>query len=31
VSIYETFGTNPVWADILIHDGAVVAMDFREG
>lgn len=31
VSIYETFGTNPVWADILINDGAVVAMDFREG
>jgi hypothetical protein len=30
VSIYENFGTNPTWADILIHDGAVVAMDFKE-
>jgi hypothetical protein len=29
VSIYETFGTNPRWADILIHDGAVIAMDFK--
>lgn len=29
VSIYETFGTNPSWADILIHDGTVVAMDFK--
>ena len=29
VSIYETFGTNPTWADILIHDGTVVAMDFK--
>jgi hypothetical protein len=29
VSIYENFGTNPTWADILIHDGQVVAMDFK--
>ncbi len=29
VSIYEAFGTNPSWADILIHDGTVVAMDFK--
>ena len=29
VTVYETFGTNPSWADILIHDGAVVAMDFK--
>lgn len=29
VSIYETFGTNPAWADILIHDGQIVAMDFK--
>jgi hypothetical protein len=29
VSIYESFGTNPRWADILIHDGTVIAMDFK--
>jgi hypothetical protein len=29
VSIYEAFGTNPEWADILIFDGAVIAMDFK--
>jgi hypothetical protein len=27
VTVYETFGTNPTWAEILIHDGQVVAMD----
>jgi hypothetical protein len=29
VTVYERFGSGPVWADILIHDGAVVAMDFK--
>ncbi|MGR3434569.1 MAG: hypothetical protein ACU0CO_06725 [Shimia sp.] len=29
VSVYDGFGTNPSWADVLLHDGAVVAKDFR--
>lgn len=29
VTVYERFGSSPVWAEILIHDGAVVAMDFK--
>ena len=29
VTVYEAFGTNPSWAEILIHDGEVVAMDFK--
>ncbi|MEL6913976.1 MAG: hypothetical protein AAFP13_05710 [Pseudomonadota bacterium] len=29
VSVYERFGTNPTWADMLIYDGAVVAKDFK--
>ena len=31
VSIYESFGTNPTWSDVLIHDGEVVAVDRRSG
>ena len=31
VTVYQNFGTNPSWANILIHDGAVVAMDVVEG
>ncbi|MEM1302582.1 MAG: hypothetical protein AAGH17_08370 [Pseudomonadota bacterium] len=29
VSVYERFGTNPRWADMLIHDGRVVAKDLK--
>ncbi|MEL6549450.1 MAG: hypothetical protein AAFQ54_04300 [Pseudomonadota bacterium] len=29
VSVYERFGTNPTWADMLIYDGVVVAKDFK--
>ncbi|MEM8591974.1 MAG: hypothetical protein AAGF13_05555 [Pseudomonadota bacterium] len=29
VSVYERFGTNPTWADMLIYDGEVVAKDFK--
>ncbi|MGR3490586.1 MAG: hypothetical protein ACU0DW_00900 [Shimia sp.] len=29
VSVYERFGTSPQWADILIHDGAIVAKDLK--
>ncbi|MEM9438320.1 MAG: hypothetical protein AAGA15_14885 [Pseudomonadota bacterium] len=29
VSVYERFGTNPTWADLLIYDGEVVAKDFK--
>ncbi|MCC5974785.1 MAG: hypothetical protein JJT81_12115 [Rubellimicrobium sp.] len=29
VTVYERFGSSPVWAEILIHDGAVVAKDFK--
>ncbi|MEM1235089.1 MAG: hypothetical protein AAGH70_13285 [Pseudomonadota bacterium] len=29
VSVYERFGTSPTWADMLIHDGRVVAKDFK--
>jgi len=31
VTVYQNFGTNPSWANILIHDGVVVAMDTVEG
>lgn len=31
ISVYERFGENPRWADILLHDGAVVAKDFKGG
>lgn len=31
VTVYQNFGTNPSWANILIHDGAVVAMDIVGG
>ena len=29
VSVYERFGSNPVWKTILIHDGEVVETDIR--
>jgi hypothetical protein len=29
VSVYERFGSNPVWKTILLHDGKVVATDIR--
>jgi hypothetical protein len=29
VTIYDSFGANPTWSDVLIHDGEVVAMDAR--
>lgn len=29
VSVYETFGSNPVWKTILLHDGEVVETDIR--
>lgn len=31
VSVYETFGSNPVWKTILLHDGKVVETDIRGG
>lgn len=30
VSVYENFGSNPVWKTILIHDGEVVETDIRD-
>ena len=29
VSVYERFGSNPRWKNILLHDGEVVAMDMK--
>lgn len=29
VSVYERFGSNPRWADILLHDGQVLAKDIK--
>ncbi|MFP7673902.1 hypothetical protein ACG74X_11180 [Marivita sp. S0852] len=29
VSVYEQFGSNPIWKTILIHDGEVVETDIR--
>lgn len=29
VSVYERFGTNPRWADILLYKGTVLAKDFK--
>ncbi|MGJ8602849.1 MAG: hypothetical protein ACSHXH_01905 [Marivita sp.] len=29
VSVYERFGSNPIWKTILLHDGAVVETDIR--
>ncbi|MEO0676974.1 MAG: hypothetical protein AAFZ02_05385 [Pseudomonadota bacterium] len=29
VSVYQRFGTNPDWADMLIYEGEVVAKDFK--
>ncbi|MEN8659412.1 MAG: hypothetical protein ABF313_15340, partial [Marivita sp.] len=29
VSVYETFGSNPEWKTILLHDGEVVETDIR--
>ncbi|SHG86648.1 hypothetical protein [Marivita hallyeonensis] len=29
VSVYERFGSNPVWKTILIHDGEVIETDIR--
>lgn len=29
LTVYANFGTNPEWADILLSDGEVVAMDFK--
>lgn len=31
ISVYEKFSGNPSWADVLLHDGAVVAQDFKGG
>ncbi|MWD26341.1 hypothetical protein E0K89_002490 [Aquicoccus sp. SCR17] len=31
LSIYERFGSNPEWANILLHDGEVEAMDLKNG
>jgi hypothetical protein len=31
VTIYETFGTNPEWGEIFVHDGQVMAIDVRRG
>ncbi len=30
VTAYETFGANPRWVEILLHDGEVKAIDFKE-
>ena len=29
VSVYETFGSNPFWKTILLHDGKVMETDIR--
>jgi hypothetical protein len=29
VSVYERFGSNPVWKTILLHDGEVIETDIR--
>jgi len=29
ITVYETFGTNPEWNEILLHDGDVRAISFR--
>lgn len=29
VSIYERFGSNPRWKNLLLHDGAVMALDIK--
>lgn len=29
VSIYERFGENPVWKNLLLHDGAALALDIK--
>ncbi len=29
VSVYGTFGSNPVWKTILLHDGTVIETDIR--
>ena len=31
VTIYETFGTNPEWGEIFLHEGQVMAIDVRRG
>jgi hypothetical protein len=31
VTIYETFGTNPEWGEIFVHQGRVMAIDVRRG
>lgn len=30
VSVYERFGSNPRWKNILLHDGEVVAVDLKD-
>ncbi len=29
ITVYETFGTNPTWGDILLHEGQVLAVNFN--
>lgn len=31
VSIYERFGVNPTWKNLLLHDGEVLAVDLKSG
>ncbi len=31
VSIYERFGSNPHWSNLLLHDGKVLAQDKKKG
>ena len=31
ITIYETFGTNPEWGEIFVHQGQVMAIDLRRG
>lgn len=31
ITIYETFGTNPEWGEIFVHQGQVMAIDVRRG
>ena len=31
ITIYETFGTNPEWGEIFLHQGQVMAIDVRRG
>lgn len=31
ISVYERFGSNPSWKNLLLHDGEVIAVDLKDG